>query len=899
MSLLRAKISRFYRSAGLRFRLTAVVLTVAVVVLIAATAYIGNLATVVIESKSTEQLEGASRTLSTAVSIWLETHQNILRNLVSLPDIISMDPNRQKPILERMGASYPYMYLVSTTNMQGINVARNDNLPQKDYSDRDWFKKVKNGADVTFESLISRTVTKPALAVSMPIRDKTGNIIGVGMFSLNLENLANQVRVTQVGKTGFAYIVDGTNRVIAHPSRVQFTELLDLSDYQPVAQLRKGVRGNISFTDVSGQRWRAFISEMDNGWGIVVQQQEEELLSTRRMLRQVSLWSIIAAVLVLTTMTWWVVRRSLRPIEVLTKAVTGITTDRLSKADLDDVLKVSRNITTNDEIGALAEGFSKLAIRLQTTLANLSEELAERKLAEETVRTSNDRLRSVLRAATAYSIIGTDPDGVIKLFNEGATLMLGYSADEVIDKTTMMLFHDPAEVIARANELGINPGFEVFVSSARVGETETREWTYIRKDGSKITVSLTVTAMLSEESLLTGFIGVARDISNEKKMEQQLIQSQKMETVGLLAGGVAHDFNNILSAIIGYAYLMQQKLRSDDPMRDNVEQILESANRAAEITSNLLAFSRKQVINARPVNINDIITKIEKLLSRIIGEDIDVGSVFVDREIICMADAGQIEQVLLNLATNARDAMPYGGRLTIRTELTEIDDAFIRTHGFGKAGAYALITVSDTGTGMKQEEMEKVFEPFFTTKETGKGTGLGLAMAYGIIKQHDGYISVESQVGKGTSFSIYLPVTMSKEDVSVKSAVEPMPEGGTETILVAEDDERLRSLSEIVLTQANYKVILAQNGEEAIEKFIANKDSIDLVLLDMIMPKKSGTEVYEEIKSIKLDIKVIFLSGYTADRMNKEIFAENHVNFIFKPVAPKDLLKQVRDMLDK
>src|ERR1700690_969088 len=591
MSLLKTKVSRFYRSAGLRFRLTAMVLTVAVVVLISATAYIGNLATTVLESKSTEQLEAASRTLSNSVSIWLETHQNILRDLVSLPDIISMDPKRQKPILETMGTSYPYMYLVCTVDMHGINISRNDNLAPKDYSDRDWFMKAKNGSDVTFESLISRTVVKPALAVSMPIRNKAESIIGVGMFSLDLENLADQVRVTQVGKTGFAYIVDGRNRVIAHPSRVHFAELTDLSTYPPVAQLRAGARGDISFVDMSNQRWRAFVGKLDNGWGIVVQQQEEELLGTRRMLQQVSLWSIIAAVLVLTAMTWGIVRRSLQPIEVLTRAVTGIPADTLSQADLEAVRNVCINICTKDEIGALAQGFSKLAIRLQTTLANLSEELTERKQAEETIRTSNDRLRSVLRAATAYSIIGTDPDGVIKLFNEGSTLMLGYGADEVIDKTTPMLFHDPEEVIARANELGIEPGFEVFVSSARQGETETREWTYIRKDGSRIAVSLTVTAMLSEESLLTGFIGVARDISNEKKMEQQLIQAQKMEAVGQLAGGVAHDFNNILSAIIGYGYLLKEKMNSDDPLRADVERILESAGSAAEVTRNLLAFS--------------------------------------------------------------------------------------------------------------------------------------------------------------------------------------------------------------------------------------------------------------------------------------------------------------------
>jgi two-component system cell cycle sensor histidine kinase/response regulator CckA len=264
-----------------------------------------------------------------------------------------------------------------------------------------------------------------------------------------------------------------------------------------------------------------------------------------------------------------------------------------------------------------------------------------------------------------------------------------------------------------------------------------------------------------------------------------------------------------------------------------------------------------------------------------------------------MADAGQIEQVLLNLATNARDAMPHGGKLTISTELTTLDDIFIRTHGYGNSGEYALITVSDNGMGMKQEEMEKIFEPFYTTKETGKGTGLGLAMVYGIITQHDGYIDVHSELGKGTTFNVYIPAAESiSEEINVKT-VESSSASGTETILVAEDDEKLRKLSDIILKQQGYKVILAQNGEEAIKLFIENKDGINLVLLDMIMPKKSGREVYDEIKKVKPDIKVIYLSGYTADRIDKESFKGENVDFIFKPVSPKDLFKKVRDMLNK
>jgi signal transduction histidine kinase/ActR/RegA family two-component response regulator len=419
-----------------------------------------------------------------------------------------------------------------------------------------------------------------------------------------------------------------------------------------------------------------------------------------------------------------------------------------------------------------------------------------------------------------------------------------------------------------------------------------------RRDGKKLTFITAATAVKDESGRVIEYRGSRRDITEHKKLEQQLLQAQKMEAVGQLAGGVAHDFNNILSAIIGYGYLLKEKMDADDPLRADVEQILESANRAAEVTRNLLAFSRKQIMNVRPVNVKEIITKTEKLLSRLIGEDIEINTVLNDMDIICMADSGQIQQVLLNLATNARDAMPKGGHLTISTEIRQLDDSFMRTYGYGKAGEYALITVSDNGTGMTQEEMEKIFEPFFTTKETGKGTGLGLAMAYGIIKQHDGYIVVQSKLGEGTTFKIYLPTVKLKEEVLVDDAAESFQPMGTETILVAEDDEALRRLSEIVLTQSGYKVISARDGVEAISKFIDNKESIQLAILDMVMPKKSGKEVYDVIREIRSDIKVLFSSGYTADRLDKALLQTENVNLISKPVSPRNLLRRVREVLD-
>jgi signal transduction histidine kinase len=353
------------------------------------------------------------------------------------------------------------------------------------------------------------------------------------------------------------------------------------------------------------------------------------------------------------------------------------------------------------------------------------------------------------------------------------------------------------------------------------------------------------------EGKITGTASIGIDITEHRSLEAQLRQAQKMEAVGQLAGGIAHDFNNILSAIVGYAYLLQSRLGSNDPSRDDVEQILESAHKAAEVTHSLLAFSRKQSLIPKPFLLIDIVKRFEKLVSRVIGEDITINTMFLCDEVKCIVDAGQIEQVLMNLATNARDAMPYGGRLTLSTECVELDESFIRAYGYGKLGRYALISFSDTGVGMSIETTAKIFEPFFTTKEIGKGTGLGLAMVYGIIKQHDGYINVYSELGKGTTFNIYLPAAESKEEEPVK-AIESLPPGGTETILVTEDNEKIRKLFEVILKTQGYKVILAQDGEEAIEKFIENKDKIHLVLLDMIMPKKSGKEVYDEIKRLEL-----------------------------------------------
>jgi signal transduction histidine kinase/CheY-like chemotaxis protein len=387
-------------------------------------------------------------------------------------------------------------------------------------------------------------------------------------------------------------------------------------------------------------------------------------------------------------------------------------------------------------------------------------------------------------------------------------------------------------------------------------------------------------------------------LEESRLKDSALRQAQKMESIGTLAGGVAHDFNNILSAITGYGHLTLMKMAKDDPLRLYVQNMLEASERAAHLTKDLLLFGRKQITYRKPVELNDVICKVEKFLHRIIGEDIECKTVLHDGPLMVFADAHQIEQVLMNFATNARDAMPTGGTLTIAVEKKRLDDEFIATHGYGRPGAYALVTVSDTGQGMDEKTRQRVFEPFFTTKEVGKGTGLGLAVVYGIIKQHEGYINVYSEPGKGTTFRIYLPEIMSGAGEGEQETEEgPIPRG-TETILLAEDDTSVRGLVKSALEEFGYTVIAAVDGEDAVNKFLKNRNTIKLLLFDLVMPKKTGKEAYDEIRKVRPDIKVIFSSGYAPDIIRQRAGINDRITVAFKPLSPRDLLKKVRRVLD-
>ncbi|HAR95192.1 MAG TPA: calcium-binding protein, partial [Deltaproteobacteria bacterium] len=364
-------------------------------------------------------------------------------------------------------------------------------------------------------------------------------------------------------------------------------------------------------------------------------------------------------------------------------------------------------------------------------------------------------------------------------------------------------------------------------------------------------------------------------------------------------GGIAHDFNNILSALMGYAALLQMKMEEKDPLRSFVDEIVSGSQKAAELTRSLLAFSRQQPITFFTLGVKDIVTGIEKLLRRLVTEDVAIKTILAADQPVIRADATQIEQVLLNLATNARDAMPNGGSLLIETRITELDETFVRSHGYGEPGRYALIAVSDTGVGMDEATRQRAFDPFFTTKEVGKGTGLGLSTVYGIVKQHNGYITVYSEPNIGTTFHVYLPIEhriVPREKQTAAAAKEVR--GGTEVILVAEDNQAVRNLMKDVLTQYGYTIIEAVDGADAVDKF-KKADHVDLLILDSVMPKRNGRETYNEIHSLTPDVRVLFISGYTRDVILNKGIEDNRFPFLSKPIQAIALLNKVREVLDQ
>lgn len=516
-------------------------------------------------------------------------------------------------------------------------------------------------------------------------------------------------------------------------------------------------------------------------------------------------------------------------------------------------------------------------------------DITERKIAEEKVRESERRYRTLFELESDATFLIENESGDILEVNETASKLYGYSREELTGLRNVDLSAEPEQT----RQAGYDRLTAIPVRWHR------------KKDGTVFPVEIAARHITWQDRSV--HIASIRDISERiryeeerKALETQLFQSQKIEAVGQLAGGIAHDFNNILTVILGYAAILLKKIEERDPLRPLLEQIVSSATRAADLTKGLLAFSRKQILDSRPVGMDEVVLDIQKMLGRIIREDIDFRTIVPDEILTVHADKGQMGQVLINLVTNAVDAMPDGGELTIRVKPYTMDAHFIEKHGFGKPGEYACVSVEDSGIGMDEKTREKIFEPFFTTKEPGKGTGLGLSIVYGIVKQHSGYITVEAGKGIGTTFRVYLPLAGRHVCETFSDAPPDYAQVcGRETILLAEDDEIVLEMNEIAFSEAGYRVITARDGEDARIKFMENRDAIDLLVFDVVMPKKDGKTAYEEIKRLHPGVKVLFMSGYTRDIIVRKGIPDDEFFFISKPFKPYDLLWKAREILDR
>src|SRR5213079_1806540 len=424
------------------------------------------------------------------------------------------------------------------------------------------------------------------------------------------------------------------------------------------------------------------------------------------------------------------------------------------------------------------------------------------------------------------------------------------------------------------------------------------EATWKRRDGRLLTVQLSVRAVRNAAGRVEYYETFVRDVTDQRRLQQQVLQSQKLEAVGRLAGGVAHDFNNLLTVITSYSDLVLEGLAPGDAKRDDLEQVRKAADGAAALTRQLLAFSRQQVVEPRVVSLNTVVEGLQKILRRVIGEDIELAiTLSPDLESV-RADVGQLEQVLMNLVVNARDAMPTGGRLTVETANVEHDPEYARDREAAAVRRFAMLAVTDTGCGMDEATKARIFEPFFTTKETGKGTGLGLATVYGVVKQSGGDIWVYSEPGQGTSFKVYLPRVTEAPEPTRPGPAAAAPLRGSETVLLVEDDEMVRTLTRRMLEARGYTVLSASRGEDALGVVERHDGPIDLLVTDVVMPGMSGRAVAQRLLELRPGLKVLYLSGYTDDAIVRHGMLEPGIAFLQKPFSADALARKVREVLD-
>lgn len=605
--------------------------------------------------------------------------------------------------------------------------------------------------------------------------------------------------------------------------------------------------------------------------GLVAEQKRQELEEIEQAGKRamVTLLSIGLGICVITAFLGWRVTHTIGGrLQQLDSAVRA-----LGRGEFGQRV----NVSGSDEIGRLAQVFNEMSARVSELY--------------ETLQRSEAQFRSLTENVSDFIVV-LQADGIIRYASPSFKREIG-DGSSVVGQNLLDLAtrEDRAEVEklltgARAKRM------------PREGEITPieAEFRICRRDGRESTLEVSATNLLQHPAV-NGIVVNARDVTERRKLEEQLMQAQRMEAIGTLSGGVSHDFNNILTVILGHTEVLQQMLQPSSAEREHLQSIEEASRRASALTRQLLAFSRKQVLQPKVFNLNSLIVDLDKMLRRLISEDIELETVTDPKLGATRADPGQVEQVVMNLVVNARDAMKNGGRITIETANVTLDEEYVRSHSGARSGPHVMLAVSDTGEGISPENLPLIFEPFFTTKEVGKGTGLGLSTVYGIVKQSGGTVWVYSQPGRGTTFKIYLPRVDEPESV-VAEKVQPRITAGTETVLLVEDEPALRDLIKYALTGNGFTVLDVPSPAEAIALSRKHSGSMHLLLTDVIMPGMDGPALARQVQKERPDIKVLYMSGYATNFIMHDGEVEPGTNFLEKPFHPRTLLTKVREVLD-
>ncbi|MBU5635241.1 response regulator [Geomonas sp. Red69] len=740
-----------------------------------------------------------------------------------------------------------------------------------DFSFREYYKEtVKRGATYISPPFASlQKQSRPIIMFTVPIFDEKHELAGIlgGSIDLREQHFLRSLAALKLGKRGFLSLYDARRNVLMHPDKRRVLRQDPPGTNEMLERALQGFQGTAETMTRTGIPVLRSVKRLQStGWVLAVSYPIEEAYAAVYTARNYFVAGSLAAALLSLCLVWPFMQYLTRPLVSFTRHLEQLP----AKGDLAQKLAP---VASDDEIGQMARTFNTMLLELERS-------------ADFYLTLFDNFPAMIWRAGT---------DSKVNYFNRTWLDFTGRDlADELGDGWA-------AGVHAEDQDYCMKTYRDAFAQRAPFQ----MQYRLHHVDGSYHWIVDMGRPFNGLDGRFAGYIGTCYDVTDRlqaeeerRALEHQLTQSQKMEAIGTLTGGIAHDFNNILTAIIGYGTMMQVQLEDDHPQQAKVSEILRASERAANLTRSLLAYSRKQVTNPVPVGLNAILVNLEVMLRRLIPEHIELRMHLAGEELSVLADSGQIEQVIMNLAVNARDAMANGGILSIATDRIILDQEFVAAHGYGLPGSYALITVADTGIGMDEKTRDRIFEPFFTTKEPGKGTGLGLAMVYGIVKQHSGFINCYSEPGHGTVFRIYLPLI----DLPARSesiAVEDAVHGGEETLLLVEDDAVIRDMVRELLQDFGYRVITAVDGVDAVEKFQAAGGSVALIIMDVIMPRMNGRDAYQAISALSPGVKVIFMSGYTADIITDTLTMGDPRHFVSKPIKINELLARVRELLDE